>query len=72
MEEPLIVMSGTNIGQIATGCCDFRGKFLCPDMGLVYQYPGQRLEHAMEDEDILTIIIQNKHRRVKKKSEGKN
>lgn len=62
MEEPLIVMSGTNIGQICDRLHrDFRRKFRYAQVwGSSAKHPGQRvgLEHTMEDEDILTIIIQ--------------
>jgi small GTP-binding protein len=62
MEEPLIVMSGTNIGQICDRLHrDFRRKFRYAQIwGQSAKHPGQRvgLEHVMEDEDILTIIIQ--------------
>ncbi len=62
-EPPLIVMSGTNIGQICDRLHrDFRRKFRYAQIwGSSAKHPGQRvggLEHAMEDEDILTIIIQ--------------
>ena len=62
MGEPLIVMSGTNIGQICDRLHrDFHRKFRYAQIwGSSAKHPGQRvgLEHAMEDEDILTIIIQ--------------
>jgi len=62
MEEPLIVMGGTNIGQICDRLHrDFRRKFRYAQIwGPSAKHPGQRvgLEHTMEDEDILTIIIQ--------------
>jgi ribosome-interacting GTPase 1 len=62
MEEPLIVMSGTNIGQICDRLHrDFRRKFRYAQIwGPSAKHPGQRvgLDHTMEDEDILTIIIQ--------------
>ena len=62
MEEPLIVMSGTNIGQICDRLHrDFRKKFRYAQVwGTSAKHPGQRvgLEHAMEDEDVLSIIIQ--------------
>ena len=62
MEEPLIVMGGTNIGQICDRLHrDFRRKFRYAHVwGPSAKHPGQRvgLEHVMEDEDILTIIIQ--------------
>lgn len=62
MEEPLIVMSGTNIGQICDRLHrDFRRKFRYAQVwGTSAKHPGQRvgLDHRMQDEDILTIIIQ--------------
>lgn len=62
MEEPLIVMGGTNIGQICDRLHrDFRRKFRYAQIwGPSAKHPGQRvgIEHIMEDEDILTIIIQ--------------
>jgi len=62
MEEPLIVMSGTDIGQICDRLHrDFRRKFRYAQIwGTSAKHPGQRvgLDHRMQDEDILTIIIQ--------------
>ncbi|AKB49682.1 GTP-binding protein RBG1/RBG2 [Methanosarcina barkeri str. Wiesmoor] len=62
MEEPLIVMSGTNIGQICDRLHrDFRRKFRYAQVwGDSAKHPGQRvgIDHRMQDEDILTIIIQ--------------
>jgi small GTP-binding protein len=62
MEEPLIVMSGTDIGQICDRLHrDFRRKFRYAQVwGTSAKHPGQRvgLDHRMEDKDILTIIIQ--------------
>ncbi|MDY9925821.1 GTP-binding protein [Methanosarcina sp.] len=62
MEEPLIVMSGTNIGQICDRLHrDFRRKFRYAQIwGPSAKHPGQRvgLDHTMQDEDILTVIIQ--------------
>ncbi|MDD3873684.1 MAG: TGS domain-containing protein, partial [Methanosarcina sp.] len=62
MEEPLIVMNGTNIGQICDRLHrDFRRKFRYAQVwGASAKHPGQRvgLDHRMQDEDILTIIIQ--------------
>ena len=62
MEEPLIVMSGTNVGQICDRLHrDFRRKFRYAQVwGTSAKHPGQRvgLDHRMQDEDILTIIIQ--------------
>jgi small GTP-binding protein len=62
MEEPMIVMNGTNIGDICDRLHrDFRRKFRYAQVwGPSAKHPGQRLgmEHMLEDEDILTIIIQ--------------
>ena len=62
MEEPMIVMEGTNIGDICDRLHrDFRRKFRYAQVwGPSAKHPGQRLgmEHVLADEDILTIIIQ--------------
>ena len=62
IEEPLIVMSGTNIGKICDRLHrDFRRKFRYAQIwGTSAKHPGQRvgLDHKMQDEDILTIITQ--------------
>ena len=55
-------MSGTNIGQICDRLHrDFRRKFRYAHIwGTSAKHPGQRvgLDHRMQDEDILTVIIQ--------------
>ncbi|MDD2439398.1 MAG: GTP-binding protein [Methanosarcinaceae archaeon] len=62
MKEPLIVLDGTTIGDICDRLHrDFRRKFRYAQVwGPSAKHPGQRLgtEHYLEDEDILTIIIQ--------------
>jgi hypothetical protein len=62
MEEPLIVMSGTNIGKICDRLHrDFRRKFRYAQIwGNSAKHPGQRvgIDHKMQDEDILMIITQ--------------
>lgn len=62
MEEPMIVMDGTTIGDICDRLHrDFRRKFRYAQVwGPSAKHPGQRLglDHYLEDEDIVTVIIQ--------------
>ncbi len=61
MEEPMIVMKGTNVGEICNKLHrDFRRKFR---YGLVWgksvKFDGQRvgLEHVLIDGDVLSVIV---------------
>ncbi|MBO4302851.1 GTP-binding protein [Methanosarcinaceae archaeon] len=62
MEEPMIILKNTNVGQICDRLHrDFRRKFRFAYVwGKSAKHPGQRvgLEHKLMDGDILTIIIQ--------------
>ncbi|MDR0768089.1 MAG: GTP-binding protein [Methanosarcinales archaeon] len=62
LEEPLIVLKGTDVGQICDRLHkDFRKKFRFAYVwGASAKHPGQRvgLEHKLMDGDILSIVIQ--------------
>ncbi|MDV0447821.1 GTPase Obg [Methanosarcinaceae archaeon Ag5] len=62
MEEPMIVLDGTNIGQICERLHkDFKKKFRFAYVwGPSAKHPGQRvgMDHKLKDGDVLSIIIQ--------------
>ncbi|MBZ3936345.1 OBG GTPase family GTP-binding protein [Methanimicrococcus blatticola] len=62
LEEPMIVLRGTDIGQICDRLHkDFRRKFRFAYVwGKSAKHPGQRvgLEHKLMDKDIVSIVIQ--------------
>ncbi|APH38817.1 OBG GTPase family GTP-binding protein [Methanohalophilus halophilus] len=62
MEEPLIIRKRSTVGDVCDHLHrDFRDKFRYAQVwGESAKHPGQRagLDHVLEDEDILTVIIQ--------------
>ncbi len=62
MEEPLIITYGSTVGDVCDHLHrDFRGKFRYAQVwGDSAKHPGQRagLDHMLEDDDILTVIVQ--------------
>ncbi len=62
MDEPMIVVNGTTVGDICDKLHrDFRRKFRYSQIwGSSAKHPGQRagLDHYLHDRDILTLIIQ--------------
>ncbi|MGP8319687.1 MAG: OBG GTPase family GTP-binding protein [Methanosarcinaceae archaeon] len=62
MDEPMIVVNGTTVGDICDKLHrDFRKKFRYSQIwGKSAKHPGQRagLDHLLYDRDILTLIIQ--------------
>lgn len=61
MDEPMVVRSGTNVGDVCDHLHrDFRRKFRYSQIwGDSAKHPGQRagLEHVLKDGDIITLII---------------
>jgi ribosome-interacting GTPase 1 len=62
LEEPMIVLRNTKVGQICDRLHkDFRRKFRFAYIwGPSAKHPGQRvgLEHKLKDGDIVSIVIQ--------------